>query len=87
MKLFLVHVGFYDAEIGIYELHSNLLVAAEDARSAKEQVQQKPVFINKKMHIDAIQELTNVDGYDIILTKSLNQAENQVFNYSQIKEL
>jgi hypothetical protein len=56
MKLFIVHVGFYDPEIGIYELHSNLLVVATDARTAKEIIKNKPLFINKKMHIDGIQD-------------------------------
>ena len=37
MKLFLIHVGFYDTEImdGIYEQHSNYFVAAENIKDAK----------------------------------------------------
>ena len=37
MKLFLIHVGFYDPEIikGLYEQHSNYFVVAEDIKEAK----------------------------------------------------
>ena len=37
MKLFLIHVGFYDTEImeGIYEQHSNYFVVAQNITEAK----------------------------------------------------
>ena len=37
MKLFMVHVGFYDDEVGegIYESHINIFVAAGNPKSAK----------------------------------------------------
>ena len=37
MKLFMVHVGFYDKSIGegIYETHLNYFIAAEDSKDAK----------------------------------------------------
>ena len=37
MKLFMVHVGYYDKSIGegLYETHLNYFVAAEDAKDAK----------------------------------------------------
>ena len=87
MKLFIVHVGFYDHDIGIYELHSNLLVAAPDARAAKEIVKSKPLFINKKMHIDAIQEIQNVDGYDIKLEATTTADVNPTLDYSAVNSL
>lgn len=70
LKLFIAHVGFYDHDIGIYELHTNFLVAAPDALSAKQLVKSKEIFINKKMHIDAIQEIDTVDGYHVNLIKA-----------------
>ena len=70
MKLFIAHVGFYDHDIGIHELHTNFLVAAPDALSAKQVVKSKEIFINKKMHIDAIQEIDTVDGYHVSLIKA-----------------
>ena len=35
MKLFIVHAGYYDGEIGIYELHTNFLVAAANVSNVK----------------------------------------------------
>ena len=37
MKLFLIHVGFYDPEImeGLYEQHSNYFVVAQNIKEAK----------------------------------------------------
>ena len=37
MKLFMVHVGFYDRSIGegLYETHVNYFIAAENAKEAK----------------------------------------------------
>ena len=41
MKLFLIHVGFYDPEImeGLYEQHSNYFVSVEDVKEAKKKSQ------------------------------------------------
>lgn len=87
MKLYIIHTGFYDNDLGIYELHTNFLVAASDAKAAKEQVKAKEVFITKKMHIDGIHELTQVDGYNIVLEKSVASNINQIFGYDQAKQL
>jgi hypothetical protein len=67
MKLFLIHVGYYDSEVGMYELHSQFLVAAATAAEAKASTMAKEVFKAKKMHIDGIQEINQVDGYAIDL--------------------
>lgn len=87
MKLYIAHVGFYDNEIGIYELHSNLFVVAEDIQTAKQKIKSKDIFIAKKMHIDGIQEILNIDGYDICVTKKSASSVNQVFGYDAIKSL
>lgn len=85
MKLYIVHVGFYDNEIGIYELHSNFLVAAPDVHEVKKIVKNKDIFKNKKMHIDAVQEIDVVDGYKIILEKNpLCDSKLNNYNYHQI---
>ena len=70
MKLYIAHVGFSDHELGIHELHSNIFVVAADVNSAKEAVKNKEIYIRKKMHIDGIEELCQIDGYKIILEKS-----------------
>ncbi|MDA9332150.1 hypothetical protein N9Q91_00550, partial [Gammaproteobacteria bacterium] len=72
MKLFMVHVGFYDAEVGegIYESHMNFFIAASNAKSAKKKTFNLEQFKNKKMHIDGIKEISDVEGYKVILEKS-----------------
>lgn len=68
-KLFLVHCGFYDKTIsgGLFEGHTNILIAADSFADAKSKAKQKPEFKRLKMHVDGIQELNSVDGYDITL--------------------
>ena len=62
MKLFMVHVGFYDDEVGegIYESHINFFVAAGNPKSAKKKTFNLEQFKNKKMHIDGIKEISDV---------------------------
>ncbi len=86
MKLYIAHVGYYEPEIGIYELHTNFHVVAA-ARAAKEIIKNKDIFKNKKMHIDGIQEVTHIDGYDIQPVKNNNQIVNQSFGYDDVKAL
>lgn len=88
MKLFIVHAGFYDHEIGIYELHTNFLVAAENVQDVKSKVKEKDIFKNKKMHIDAIQEIDVIDGYQVLLQKTqTNNTQCASFDYTQIKNM
>ena len=69
MNLYNIHCGFYDEEIfnGIYEFHINIPVAAKTIEEAKIKGRQLPIFQKKKMHIDGIQEIKIVSGYQIIL--------------------
>ena len=89
MKLFMAHVGFYDEEIGegIYESHVNFFVAAGNVKSAKKKTFQMEKFKNKKMHIDGIQEIETVNGYDIQLSKSNEQEKVTVYNHYQVRFL
>lgn len=87
MKLYIVHVGYYDYEIGMYELHSQFLIPAENAKIAKNIVINKSIFKEKKMHIDGIQEINNVEGYQINLEKTDFRTENRILSYAEIKEL
>ena len=70
-KLFLIHTGFYDKKIldGFYEQHTNILVVAKDVYSAKQKIKSHKDYIDKKMHIDGIQKIENIDGYEIQLKK------------------
>ena len=89
MKLFLVHTGYYDNNIsnGFYESHTNYFVVAEDIKEAKTKIKGLDEFKHKKMHIDGIQEIENIDGYDIQLTKSNEQEKVTVYNHYQVRFL
>ncbi|MDA9785543.1 DUF1543 domain-containing protein [Gammaproteobacteria bacterium] len=89
MKLFMVHVGFYDAEVGegIYESHMNFFVAASNAKSAKKKTFNLEQFKNKKMHIDGIKEISDVEGYKVILEKSSHKNKSKVYSYNESKKL
>lgn len=67
MNLYLVHCGFYDNEIGdgIYESHTNFFVAAEDFNGARKRVKELEAFQAKRMHVDGIQEVIAVDGWEL----------------------
>ena len=73
MKLYLVHCGFYDLELceGIYESHVNLLVAAASFEEARVRVRENREFHTRKMHVDGLQEIALVSGFDVTLTKNV----------------
>lgn len=74
MKLFLVHCGFYDNEIcgGIYESHANFFVAAPSFEEARTKAKSLPDFQAKRMHVDGLQEISAVDGFEIDLRENSN---------------
>lgn len=84
MKLYIIHCGFYAKEIfdGINEFHVNIPVIAGDVDEAKQKVRLVPQFIDKKMHIDGIQELESVDGYSISFEKKENDEATPVQSIS-----
>ena len=73
MKLYLVHCGFYDAELaqGIYESHVNFFVAAPDPATARLRAKELPEFRAKRMHVDGLQEIEAIDGYRISLAQEI----------------
>jgi hypothetical protein len=87
MKLFLIHVGFYDPEImdGLYEQHINYFVAAQNIKEAKKKAQLKSIYKRKKMHIDGIQELNVVDGFRVNLIPENNDNDAVIYNYDEVK--
>ena len=89
MKLYLIHTGFYDPNImdGLYEHHTNYFVVAENVTSAKKQARQNPIYKKKKMHIDGIQELNNIDGYRINLTWDDSSEDTVNYGYDVVKTL
>ena len=89
MKLYLIHVGFYDTEImdGLYEQHSNYFVVAENVKDAKKKARQNSTYKKKKMHIDGIQELNIIDGYSIKLVASNSIDNSVIYGYDDVKIL
>tara|TARA_B100000945_G_C20296310_1_gene555818 strand:+ start:60 stop:341 length:282 start_codon:yes stop_codon:yes gene_type:complete len=89
MKLYLIHTGYYDKSIneGFYEQHANILIVAKDAYSAREKVKMHNDYIDKKMHIDGIKEIENVDGHDLYLKKSSNKEKITNYNHYQVRFL
>ena len=89
MKLFMVHVGFYDDEVGegIYESQINIFVVAGNPKSAKKKIMNMDKFRDKKMHIDGIKEINNVDDYEVHLIKNPEQKKAKVYSYDESKKL
>ena len=89
MKLFMVHVGFYDDDVGegIYESHINIFVAAGNPKSTKKKIMSMDKFRDKKMHIDGIKEINNVDDYEVHLIKNPKQKKAKVYSYDESKKL
>ena len=89
MKLFLIHTGYYDKNIGdgFYEQHSNIFITAKDAFSAREKVKKNKEYMTKKMHIDGIKEIENIDGYKIDLKKSKSIEKINSYNHHQVRFL
>lgn len=89
MKLFMVHVGFYDKSIGegIYETHLNYFIAAEDSKDAKNKTHALKEFKDKSMHIDGIKEISSVQGYEVILKENAMQNHGEILSYDEAKEL
>ena len=89
MKLYLIHVGFYDPDImeGLYEQHVNYFVVAENVVDAKKKARENTIYKKKKMHIDGIQELKIIDGYRINLIKDDLSNDTVNYGYDDVKTL
>lgn len=72
MKLFIVHCGFADKSVsnGVYESHTNFFVVAEDFAGAKAAARALPEYKRLGMHIDSLQEIEAVEGYELSLKKN-----------------
>ncbi|MAR35579.1 MAG: hypothetical protein CMG19_02020 [Candidatus Marinimicrobia bacterium] len=91
MKLYLVHAGFYDDNIssGFYESHTNYFVVADNVKSAKSKARSIKEYRDKKMHIDGIMEVNEVDGYNINLQPidSGNELGVKKYSYDEVKKI
>ena len=50
MKLYLIHTGYYDKNVGegFFEQHTNIFIVAKNAFSAREKVKKLPEYVDKK---------------------------------------
>ncbi len=89
MKLYLIHTGFYDKNIGggFYEQHTNIFIVAENAYEAREQIKNNDEYKSKKMHIDGIKEIENIQGYNLTLEKSNDDEKINTYNHYQVRFL
>lgn len=86
MKLYLVHCGYYDADIsdGIYEFHVNFMVAAESFEDARAKSKELPEFKLKRMHVDGLQEIVAVNGCRVTLeADALLEGKTILINHKQ----
>ena len=72
MKLYLVHCGFYDSNIGsgIFENHTDFFVVGKDFDEARARVKIEPGYQEMKMHVDGVIEIRAVQGYTLNLTEN-----------------
>ena len=91
MKLFLVHVGFYDKNVsgGFYESHTNYFIVADSVKEAKKKVKEIHEYKEKKMHIDGIREIDSVDGYKVVLERNEIHAQDggSRYSYDDVKKM
>ena len=89
MKLFLIHVGYYEPSImeGLYENHINFFIAADTINDAKQKVKVNHLFKKKKMHIDGIQLIDNVDGFRVELVDQNCSRKNMTYDYDEVKKI
>jgi hypothetical protein len=89
MNLYLVHCGFYDESVagGVFENHVNFFVAAESPEQAKQKVKTVEGFAEKRMHIDGLQWIQAVDGWEVELRANSNLANKTLVENVKFREL
>lgn len=65
MNVYVAYVGFYQEEISNCEIHSNLFVVANNKSEAKAKLKKLPEFLDKKMHLDRLIEVIDIDGHAV----------------------
>ena len=88
-NLYLVHCGFYDRDIsdGIFESHTNIFVAASSFEEARAKAKQEPVFQAKRMHVDGIQQIMTVQGWQVSLAPSLQDGDRTLLISNNHRDL
>ena len=83
-QLYLVHVGYYDPGLGggLYESHSNMLVAAESFEDARTQAKDIGTKHGHRVHIDGMVRVEGVAGMrvDLVTDPSLEGQDRMISN-------
>ena len=89
MELYLVHTGYYDKSFGdgFYEQNKNIFIVAETPYDAREKNKSHQYIIDKKMHIDSMKEIENIEGYDIKVVQNENEHKINIYNHYQVRFL
>jgi hypothetical protein len=89
MKLYLVHCGFYDADVcqGLYESHVNFFVVGESFEEARLNAKNLTEFKTKRMHIDGLQEISVVQGHEVQLQERVELGDGTVLVAHKLREL
>jgi Domain of Unknown Function (DUF1543) len=69
-RLYAVYLGGDPAPGRIGEDHEVVFVVAEDIKAARKQARDKWAGDDPKPHVDMVQELDVVDGYEISLSRT-----------------
>ena len=59
----------------------------DSAKEAKTKAHSLEEFQAKSMHIDGIKEISNVQGYEVILKEGSESEQGKVISYDEAKEL
>jgi hypothetical protein len=81
MKLYAVLLGGSSGPDRLAEDHETVFVVAEDERAAKRAAKDKWSGIGRA-HVDALNELDSVDGFDITLRKGAEGSSGTFVSYN-----
>lgn len=89
VKLYLVHVGYYDTGLGqgIFESHADIVIAAESFEEARTKAKAHGLSHGQKVHIDGMLRIDVVDGYEISLQENPAAKGASVLTSNKEREL
>jgi len=87
--LYLVHVGYYDQGLGngLYESHSNMIVAAESFEDARAQAKESGLKHGHRIHIDGMMRIEGVAGHRVELRPDASLENGDCFVSNKDREL
>ena len=79
-KLYFVQASYFEVlpQGGKLACHPHFFVAAEDAHDAKRRVLIRPENTKRRLQVDAVVEVSTVDGFNVTLKPELSAVESVV---------